>query len=207
MNNISLFIEPKSDDVEQTDMLEEPDGPDSPDMSVQPGLTRYLNVKFIGIMAFLIFIASIIVEFLNNLFSLGITPGTAFTIGILMATIFACCGSLSTLGSIGLRIPEYGEMEIKFQEAKELYDNGDWQDALYIFKELHGPQMNHKRALYYGAKCYEQLDDWAMVKHYCQKYLEMKPKDREVWELLASAHKKLFEYDDADKASARAEKL
>jgi tetratricopeptide (TPR) repeat protein len=174
-------------------MLEEPDIPDKPDKIEQPDYSRYLNAKFIGIIAFLIFIAGIITEFLNSIFSLGIPPGTSFTISVLLATILACCGSLTTLGSIGMKLPEYGEMESKFQEGKELYDNGDWDEALDIFKELSGPRMNHKRALYYGARCYE--------------YLEMQPKDKEVWELLAMAHKRLFEYEEANEAQMRAEKL
>ena len=188
-------------------MLEEPDIPDKPDKIEQPDYSRYLNAKFIGIIAFLIFIAGLITEFLNSIFSLGIPPGTSFIISVLLATILACCGSLTTLGSIGMKLPEYGEMETKFQEGKELYDNGDWDDALAIFKELSGPKMNHKRALYYGARCYEKLNDSENVILYCKKYLEMQPKDKEVWELLASAHKRLFEYEEANEAQMRADKL
>ena len=163
-------------------MLEEPDGPDSQEDQFGSSWRRYLNAKFIGIIAVLLIVASIITEMLNRLFSLGLPAGMAFVIGILMATVFACCMSLTTIGSIGMKLPEYGEMEQKFQTAKEFYDNREWREALILFKELHGERMDHKRALYYGAKCYEQLNDWEMVKQYCQKYLEMQSKDKEVWE-------------------------
>ncbi|MFX0108085.1 MAG: tetratricopeptide repeat protein, partial [Candidatus Hodarchaeota archaeon] len=69
------------------------------------------------------------------------------------------------------------------------------------------PRLNHKRALYYSAKCSEQLDDWDTVKKYCRAYLELQPKDKDVWELLASAHKKLFEYEEAQDAMDEASKL
>ena len=59
-------------------MLEEPDIPDKPERTEQTDYSRYFNAKFIGIIAFLIFIAGIITEFLNSIFSLGIPPGTSF---------------------------------------------------------------------------------------------------------------------------------
>ena len=70
-----------------------------------------------------------------------------------------------------------------------------------------GPDMNHKRALYYGARCAEELEDFDTVKVYCKAYLKMQPKDKEVWEILARAHKKFFEYEEAEDALRQAENL
>ena len=110
------------------------------------------------------------------------------------------------IGAFSSRIPEYGEMEIQFKEGKDHYDDGEWQLALDIFKELMGPDMNHLRALYYGARCAEELEEFETVKVYCQYYLKMKRRDKEVWEMLARAHKKFFEYDEADDALKQAAK-
>ena len=77
----------------------------------------------------------------------------------------------------------------------------------FHFTELAGPKMDHKRALYYSARCYEKFDDWENVKKYCYAYLALKPEDREVWEMVADAHKRLFEYTEAEEAQKRAEEL
>jgi len=98
-------------------------------------------------------------------------------------------------------------MEIRYDEAKSLYDNKEYEPALQIFKELAGPNLNHKRALYYGARCYEALEDWENMKVFCKAYLEIKSKDKEVWEMLNRAHKKLFEYEEAQEALDRANRL
>jgi tetratricopeptide (TPR) repeat protein len=102
---------------------------------------------------------------------------------------------------------EYGEMEIQYREAKDFYDNEEWEKALPLFLELAGPKNDHKRAVFYAAKCYQNLEDWENVKVYCRAYLKLKPKDKEVWELLSTAHKRLFEYEDAQKAADKASSL
>jgi len=126
---------------------------------------------------------------------------------ILAATVIVCCASAIMLGSVASKLPEYGDMEIRLDEGMEHYGNEEWENALLIFTELAGPKLNHKRALYYAAKCYEKMDDWKNVKKFCNAYLVLKPKDREVWELLSSAHKKLVEYGEAEDAQVRASKL
>ena len=98
-------------------------------------------------------------------------------------------------------------MEIKFKEGKAHYEDGEWQLALDIFKELMAAEMNHVRALYYGARCVEELEDFETVKVYCKYYLKMKRRDKEVWEMLARAHKKFFEYEEAEDALEVARKL
>jgi tetratricopeptide (TPR) repeat protein len=98
-------------------------------------------------------------------------------------------------------------MEIRFREAKQLYDEDEIEEALVAFKELIGPEMNHKRGLYYAARCCEKLDDFEGVKVYCNAYIKMQPRDAEVWEMISNAHKKLFEYEEAEDASQRAQQL
>lgn len=104
-------------------------------------------------------------------------------------------------------MPEYGEMEIRYREAMDYYEDNEWDQALPIFLELAGPKLDHKRAVFYAAKCFEAKDDWQNAKKYLKAYLELKPRDREAWELLATAHKRLFEYQDAEEAQAKAENL
>jgi len=115
--------------------------------------------------------------------------------------------AISMIATYSQRIPEYGEMEIRYEEAKSRYDNEEYEAALEIFKELAGPRLNHKRALYYGARCYEALDDWDNMKIFCKAYLQLKPKDKEVWEMLNRAHKKLFEFEEAEEAQDRANRI
>jgi len=81
------------------------------------------------------------------------------------------------------------------------------EQALELFKKLMGPDMNHKRALYYAARCSETLDDYESVKVYCNAYIKMQPRDSEVWEMLSNAHKKLFEYEEAEDAMQRSQQL
>jgi tetratricopeptide (TPR) repeat protein len=111
------------------------------------------------------------------------------------------------LGSVASKMPEYGQMEIRFDEGMEHFKNEEWENALLIFTELAGPKMDHKRGLYYAALCYGKLDDWENVKKYCKAYLALKSNDREVWEMLADAHKRLFEYEEAEKALEKASRL
>ncbi len=140
----------------------------------------------------------------------GFLPGEpvaiiGFTMLVLsiLFLVFACL----FIGKISARMPEYGEMENKFKLGMEYYDAEEWEKALSIFKELMGPDMDHKRALYYAARCSEQLERWEDVKTYIKRYVEMQPNDREAWELLAKAHKKFFEYEEAEAAQRRAEQL
>lgn len=136
-----------------------------------------------------------------------INAGTIFGFSILAGTLLICCTSSMMLGAFASRIPGYGDLEIRFEAAKELYDDNDWEAALSAFIELMTPKMNHKRALYYAARCNEELDNWEDVKKYCKMYLGMQSKDKEVWELLARAHRKLFEYEEAQDAEMKIQEL
>ena len=166
-----------------------------------------IKPKYIGIAAVVIVIGGIIIALLSAQGILPFDGPTVIGISILAATVIVCCASTIMLGSVASKMPEYGDMEIRYDEGMEHYKNEEWENALLIFTELAGPKMNHKRALYYAARCYEQMNDWENVKKFCKSYLAIKPKDREVWELLSDAHKKLFEYGDAEDAQKEASKL
>lgn len=166
-----------------------------------------IRPKYIGIAAMVIVFGGIIIAWLSAQGILPFDGPSVLGVTILVATVIVCCASAIMLGSIASKMPEYGEMEIRFEEGMEHYKNEEWENAILVFTELAGPKMNHKRALYYSALCYEQMDDWENVKKFCNSYLSIKPKDREVWEMLADAHKKLFEYGEAEDAQERASKL
>ena len=163
--------------------------------------------KYVAGLSILIVIGGIIAAWLGGLGYLPIDPGTALGMSMLFATIIVCCSSTLMIGSFAQRVPEYGDMELRFDEGKLRFDNEEWEYALEIFKTLAGSKLDHKRALYYGALCYEELDDWENMKSFCKAYLEMKPKDKEVWEMLNRAHKRLFEYNEADDALKKANEL
>ena len=163
--------------------------------------------KYVGILAVAIVFGGIVVAWLSAQRILPFYGIMVLGITILAATIVVCCASTIMLGSVASKMPEYGEMEIRFDEGMEHYGNEEWENALLIFTELAGPKLNHKRALYYAARCYAQKDDWENVKKFCNAYLVIKPRDREVWEMLSDAHKKLFEYGEAEYATERASKL
>jgi hypothetical protein len=180
-----------------------------PGMAPQEGTME--NIKFrpmyIGIIAIAIVFVGIIVGALSGQGILPFDGVMVIGFSIIIATIIICCASTIILSSVASKMPEYGDMEIRFDEGMEHFENEEWENALLIFTELAGPKMNHKRALYYAARCYEEMDDWESVKKYCHAYLEMKPEDREVWNMLASAHRRLFEYEDAQEAERRAAEL
>jgi len=145
--------------------------------------------------------------YLPFLADLGIGAAQIVTGAMLLWTILTCCTAALYIGAFTSRIPEYGEQEILFKAGKSEFDVGEWEEALNIFKVLMGPEMNHKRALYYGARCASELDDTESTKVFCKYYLKMQPRDKEVWEMLARAHKSLFEYEQAEDALEQASKL
>ncbi|MFW9793176.1 MAG: tetratricopeptide repeat protein [Candidatus Thorarchaeota archaeon] len=163
--------------------------------------------KYIVLVAAIIFIGGVVAAWLGGMGYLPIDPGMVLGMSVLLATVIVCCSSTMTITSFMQRVPEYGDMEIRFEEGKMRFDNEEWEYALEIFKTLAGPKLDHKRALYYGARCYEELSDWENMKRWCKAYLEMTPKDKEVWEMLNRAHKRLFEYDEAEDALNRANEL
>ena len=161
----------------------------------------------IAILAMLIFVSGVILAWLGGQGIINVEPGVTLGLTILLATIIVCCASTIMLGSVASKIPEYAEMELRFDEGVAYFDNEEWENALLVFTELSGPKMDHKRALFYAALCYEKLEDWENVKKFIRAYLELKPDDREALELLANAHKKLFEYEEAEILMERASKL
>lgn len=180
-----------------------------------PGMAPTENVeadlkikpKHIALLAMLIVFSGIILAWLGGQGIIQMDPNIVLGITILTATIIVCCASTIMLGSVAAKIPEYAEMEQRFEEGMAHFENEAWENALLIFTELSGPKMDHKRALYYAALCYDKLDDLENVKKFARAYLELKPNDKEVWNLLASAHKRLFEYEEAEVALERASSL
>jgi tetratricopeptide (TPR) repeat protein len=166
-----------------------------------------LPPKTVAIAIVIIFIGGIVLSILGGQGVIPIDPIMTLGLSIMVIIILTCCSAALMIAHYAQRMPEYSEMENRFEEAKEQFDNEEYEPAVEIFKELAGPKMNHKRALYYGARCYEELSDWENMKIFCKAYLELKPNDKEVWEMLNRAHKRLFEYEDAEHAFERASKL
>ena len=163
--------------------------------------------KYVAVAVVVIFIGSTVISLLGGQGVLPVNPIMTMGMAILLITMLICCSAILTIGAYSRKIPEYSEMEIMFEEAKSRFDDGEYEKALETLKVLAGPKLNHKRALYYGALCYEALEDWENMKVFCKAYLELKPKDKEVWEMLNRAHKRLFEYEEAEEALDRASKL
>ncbi len=169
--------------------------------------SRYRTIRRFFIIALLVLFGGIAWAVLSMY---GILPGDAVQIiglTILIFTAFICLATIMYTGVLAQQIPEYGELEEAYRQAMDFYDAEDWEEALDRFKELMGPNMDHKRALYYGARCCEKLDRWEDVKVYIKRYLELQPRDREAWELLSKAHKRLLEYEESEEAARRAEEL
>jgi len=166
-----------------------------------------MKPKYMGVLAAVILVGGIILAWLGGQGVLPFDPGITLTITILTITVIMCCGATIMMGSVLARIPEYQDMELRFNEGIAYFENGEWENALLVFTEQAGPKMDHIRADYYSALCYAKLDDWENVKKYIKAYLKLKPNDKEAWEILADAHKKLFEYDDADFALEKAAAL
>jgi tetratricopeptide (TPR) repeat protein len=163
--------------------------------------------KYVSAAVVTIFVGGLILSLLASQGFIPINPAMIIGMSILLIVILVCCSATMMIASYSQRIPEYSEMEIRYDEAKSRYENEEYEAALEIFKTLAGPRLDHKRALYYGARCYEALNDWENMKIFCLAYLEIKPKDREVWEMLNRAHKKLFEYEEAENALDKASRL
>ncbi|MFW9806790.1 MAG: tetratricopeptide repeat protein [Candidatus Thorarchaeota archaeon] len=175
-------------------------------MAEEEGIST-LPSKYVSIAVVLVFVGGVILSWLGGLGYLPIDPVMTLGLSIMLVVVLICCSATTMIASYSQIIPEYSEMEIKYDEAKSYFDNQDYERSLEIFKALAGPKLNHKRALYYGALCYEALNDWENMKVFCKAYLELKPKDKEVWEMLNRAHKRLFEYGEAEEALDRANNL
>jgi hypothetical protein len=183
-------------------MLDE--GIDLDKVPVKKGRDR---VKMMLAVGGVVLISGIAIAWLGGHDYLPVEPAMVLGITVIATMIIVCCSSTIVTGKIATKIPEYSHMELKFEKAMEHYENEEYYDALAIFQELLGPKRDHKRALYYSAKIYEKRNEWYQVKLYCKMYLEMQPKDKEVWQLLATAHKRLFEYEAAEDAMEKAAEL
>ncbi len=173
----------------------------------ETGESVQVNIAMrILVAAAVIFIVGVVVALLGRLGYLPVDPVQVIGMTMLTASVFLCCGSLGMAGGILKRMPEYQEMEDEFREALDLYENEEWEEAFSRFSKMASPRMDHRRALYYGARCLEKMGRWEEVKRYIKRYLEFQPDDREAWELLATAHKRLFEYEEAEEAEERAKK-
>lgn len=170
-------------------------------------IVGFSHIKAIALLAIPFFVVGAVLAWVASWLAWPISPGLILGAAITSSVILLCCSSYLAISSYSAKIPAYEDMEIQFRQGMQLFENKQWQEALAVFKDLMGPKMNHKRALYYAARCSEELSDWEGVKLYCRKYLEMKSKDKEVWEMLARAHKRLFEYEEADDALAKASRL
>lgn len=178
-----------------------------PNGTPEEGGTR--KAKRVGLVGVLVIVGSVVTAWLVGWGFLPpfAPPATILGIGIIVGMVLVCCTSSLFTMSVAMRIPGYGDLEIVFEEAMDHYNNEEWQEALDILKKVMGPELNHKRALFYAAKCSERLDDHDGVKFYLGHYMKMQPKDKEAWEMLANAHKRLFEYAEAEEAMQRAQQL
>lgn len=172
------------------------------------GRSFRLDIRIIGVAAVLIMVGGAALAWVvGNLGIPFLEPGLILAATIILAMILVCCSAITVVGQFAYRMPQYGEMENRFKEGMDFYNNQEWEEALKVFREQMGPEMDHKRALFYGAKCCEALDDLECVKKYTKKYLELQPRDKEAWEMLANAHKRLFEYEEAENALRKAADL
>ncbi|TFF91213.1 tetratricopeptide repeat protein [Candidatus Thorarchaeota archaeon] len=165
------------------------------------------RVKMMLAVGGVVLISGLVIAWLGGQGILPVDPSMVLGITVITTMIIVCCSSAVVTGKIATKIPEYSDMELRFDKAMEHYENEEYDEALAIFRDLMGPERNHKRALYYTARIHEKRNEWDQVKTYCKRYLEMQPRDKEVWELLATAHKRLFEYEAADEALEQASEL
>ncbi len=163
------------------------------------------RLRISGIIALLLVVGGFITAWLQGQAIIPGDPGVTIGFSILMATILICCGASLQTAGYSQRIIGYQAVENVFAVGKDHYDRGEWEEALDVFRNLLGPDNDHKRALYYGARCLEQLGRWNEMKDYCERYLELVPDDSEVWDMLSTANKRLFEYDGAKDAKEKAD--
>ncbi len=165
------------------------------------------NLRRLLLIAVVIMAGGTVTIALSLMNVLPANPAMIFGGVVVTLTLLFCCYSMLSVGSVVARLPQYNKMEREFEEGKALFDNGEYREALEVFEKLLGPKKDHKRALYYAARCHEHLSTWDVVKQYSQLYLRLQPRDREVWLMLANAHKRLFEYEEAEEATRRASEL
>ena len=170
-------------------------------------LSKKLSFKRIGLAISVIIVGGLGLAFLAGYGYVDLDPGIIIGLTIILVTVLACCTSCTLLGSYSSNISKYQELEDRFKDGLVLFEDEEWAAALEVFTDVMGPAKDHKRALYYGALCYDKLDKNEDMRILLKRYLELQPKDKEVWNLLAQAHKRLFEYAEAEEAEIRASEL
>jgi tetratricopeptide (TPR) repeat protein len=170
-------------------------------------LSKKLSFKRIGLAVSVIIVGGVGLAFLAGHGVIEQDPGIIIGFTIILVTIVVFCTSCTFIGSYVSRMPDYQELEDRFKDGLVLFENEEWTAALEVFKDVMGPAKDHKRALYYGALCYDKLDNSENMRVWLKRYLELQPKDREAWNLLARAHKRLFEYAEAQEAEIRASEI
>ncbi|MBD3407408.1 MAG: hypothetical protein GF411_14925 [Candidatus Lokiarchaeota archaeon] len=196
---ITLFIKSKSGYVQpyQVFSMEE-------DQAAPKKISR---VKLSIILAVVAILVGILLAWLSGRNYIPGNPNLYLGFSIMVSSGIVCCIALCQQREYAGNITDYHEQEIILEHAMMLYEDEEYKQALEKFDVLIGPKKDHKRALYYAAKSCEALDDWTATKRYIKHYLELVPKDREAWELLTRAHKKLFEFEKAAEAEKRAMEL
>jgi tetratricopeptide (TPR) repeat protein len=170
-------------------------------------LSKKLNFKKIGLVVSAIIVGGVGLAFLAGYEYIDQDPGIIIGFTFILVTIVVFCTSCAFLGSYMSNLPNYQKLEDRFKDGMVLFEEEEWTAALEVFNDIMGPSKDHKRALYYGALCYDKLDKSEDMRDFLKLYLELQPKDKEVWNLLARAHKRLFEYAEAQEAEIRASEL
>ncbi len=170
-------------------------------------MSKNLSFKRIGLGVAVIIVGGGGLALLAGYGYIALDPGIIIGFTVVLVSMLVCCTSCTLLASYSSRMSEYQELEDRFKEGLVLFKDQEWTAALEVFNEVIGPAKDHKRALYYGALCYDKLNKSEDMRDSLKRYLELQPKDKEVWNLLAQAHKRLFEYAEAQEAEIRASEL
>jgi len=163
-------------------------------------LSKKLSFKKIGFAVSVIIVGGVGLAFLAGYGYIELDPGAIIGLAVILVAVLVCCTSCTLLGNYASKMPEYQELEERFKDGLVLFEDEEWTAALEVFTGVIGPAKDHKRALYYIALCYDKLDKSEDMRDFLKRYLELQPKDKEVWNLLARAHKRLFEYTEAQEA-------
>ena len=170
-------------------------------------MSKKLSFKRIGLGVMIIIVCGGGLALLAGYGYIALDPGIIIGFTVILVSMLVCCTSCTLLGSYSSRMSEYQELEDRFKEGLVLFEDQEWTAALEVLNAVIGPAKDHKRALYYSALCYEKLNKSEDMRDSLKRYLELQPKDKEVWNLLAQAHKRLFEYAEAQEAEIRASEL
>ena len=170
-------------------------------------MSKKLSFKRIGLGIAVIIVCGGGLAFLAGYGYIALDPGIIIGFTVVLMSMFVCCTSCTLLASYSSRMSDYQELEDRFKDGLVFFEEQEWTAALAVFNEVIGPAKDHKRALYYGALCYDKLNKNEDMRDFLKRYLELQPMDKEVWNLLAQAHKRLFEYAEAEEAEIRASEL